>query len=115
MLLGLETPVLFVLYVGGLCQEDLDLLASWTQDLTLDQAEQLTASGAAEQEGLGRKFRERFPDLFEELLYDQERVRVRHTDYQRTERSAEAFVAGVFPGEDVFIPEPLEDDPLLRV
>ena len=46
-----------------LCDEDLSLLASWSYDLTLDQADELTPSGTVEQEQLGRRFARRFPDL----------------------------------------------------
>ena len=42
-------------------------------------------------------------------------LQFRHTIKKRAEDSAKAYAETAFPGEKVSMPDPLEDDPLLRV
>ncbi len=48
-------------------------------------------------------------------LWKRFHLQIRHTIKERAEASAKAYVQGAFPGEDVYIDPPLEEDPLLRV
>ncbi len=58
-----------------LCDEDLELIQNWTFDVTLDQADMLTASGAVEQAELGRRLAQRFPELIGQA-YNEDLFRV---------------------------------------
>ncbi len=62
--------------LGELCQEDLDLIASWTQDVEPDQEGDLMGSGYVEMEEMGRRYRNRLPELFQQP-YDPEKTIVR--------------------------------------
>ncbi len=63
------------LFPGDLCQNDIDLLASWSQDVTFDQAGDLMGSGYVEMEEMGRRYRARLPELFQDP-YDPDQVTV---------------------------------------
>ncbi len=58
-----------------LCDEDLELISSWTFDVTEEQEADLTPSGALEQELVGRRQAQRFPDLLGQA-YSEELFRV---------------------------------------
>ncbi len=60
---------------GSLCQEDYDLIQSWTQDVILTQALDLNEAGAEEERNMGARFRNRLPELFDQA-YDQDKIQV---------------------------------------
>ena len=98
---------------GELCAADIEAIANWKLELTVDDGDLLVDSGRDELRQLGQRFKERLPELFDG--FSEEDIIFRTTKKQRAMESGKAFSEGAFPGEEVVIPPPLEDDMMLRV
>ena len=96
--------------LGQLCLEDIDNLDLYTFDLTVADHKLLMESGAREQEELGARWRKRLPSL----IKDPELMQTRATYKQRTYASAEAFLRGAYPDDNVTYPHVIVNDMLLR-
>ena len=123
--------ILPLLLLGELCSADIDAITNWKLELTVEDGDLLTESGKDELRQMGQRSKVRFPDLldtfneeeiivmfliiFSNYFLDQFLLQFRTTIRQRAMESGKAFSEGAFPGEEVLIPEPLEDDMLLRV
>ena len=95
--------------LGDLCLEDINNLAEYSFDLTVEDHKVLMESGKREQEGLGARWRARLPTL----INDPELMQTRATYKQRTYASAEAFLRGAY-GDNVTYPHVIVNDILLR-
>ena len=83
----------------------------------MNKGDELTPSGEKELRELGERYVQRLPELLDHE-YDQERYEFRFTTASRAEDSCKAFAKGVFGSDaesNIDYPEPLENDPLLRV
>ena len=100
-----------------LCAADFQLIRDWQLDpnLTVANSNLFTVSGWNIMQGLGQRYRERYPTLLP-AQYDRQRFIFRHTRQQRTQGSIRAFAEGLFGSfENVeFEPVP-ENDTFLRV
>ncbi|XP_069949145.1 multiple inositol polyphosphate phosphatase 1-like isoform X2 [Cherax quadricarinatus] len=98
---------------GELCEGDLKLLADWSLgDLNVSWANVLTSQGHLELEGLATRYKEAIPLLLDQP-FTNESFKFRHTATQRTEASARSYAQGLF-GSDVYMPSPIDPDPLLK-
>ncbi|KAK2718384.1 multiple inositol polyphosphate phosphatase 1-like [Artemia franciscana] len=99
---------------GELCKYDIELLHRWRLTASDQEAKFLVDEGYTELESIGRRFKSRFPALFES--YNNESYVFAYTESQRTEASAVAFVKGIFEDEhhQVWFRPPVTPDPLLR-
>ena len=70
----------------------------------------LMESGKDEQRGLGARWINRLPTI----LDDPDLTQTRATYWQRTYGSAEAFLEGAYPGQNVTFPHIMDTDILLR-
>lgn len=100
-------------YGGQLCREDLAALTRWHLNITEDRALWLTGAGQADMAFLARRLKRRLPELFNNT-YGANRFRFRYTATQRTQESAEAFASGLFDRNQVTMPPPVQNDPLLQ-
>lgn len=81
-------------------------------DIKLEHQKFLTKQGELEHLQLGSRFRQRFPTFFD----GSSSFTFKHTPTQRTELSAEKFIAGMFPGGDENLRSTVveHDDRILR-
>ncbi|KAK8738011.1 hypothetical protein OTU49_004346 [Cherax quadricarinatus] len=99
--------------LGELCEGDLKLLADWSLgDLNVSWANVLTSQGHLDLEGLATRYKEAIPLLLDQP-FTNESFKFRHTATQRTEASARSYAQGLF-GSDVYMPPPIDPDPLLK-
>lgn len=95
---------------------DLDLFRKWRTRLDIDDETKLTHEGEEEMLLLAERMQNRFPDIFNEV-YSNTTYKFRYTYSQRTKKSALYFAAGLFgkhTAKEVWFPEPLKKDPILR-
>ncbi|XP_057666688.1 multiple inositol polyphosphate phosphatase 1 isoform X1 [Diorhabda carinulata] len=95
---------------------DMDLLRKWKISLDPDEKNKLTHEGEEEMLILAERMQSRFPNLFDEV-YSNTSYKFKYTYSQRTQKSAYYFAAGLFgkaTAKDVWFPEPLKKDPILR-
>lgn len=101
--------------IGGLCPEDLALLAGWRWDtnITAEKDGHLTVQGWNDLKGIAQYYKAQFPSLFG--AYSKDKYHFLMTDSQRTEASYRGFVDGLFgEGEYLNIPRPVINNDLLR-
>ena len=99
-----------------LCSSDLEEFRFWSNDLETDNKKILVAEGVDELFSLGKRFKERFPDLLDQR-YNKDVFNFKYTKTERAQRSAELFVEALFGVEDaknVEYPESVRSDPVLR-
>jgi len=99
-----------ILGEGEMCEEDYINIGGYTWHLTPDDHKLLMESGRDEQRGLGSRWINRLPTI----LDDPELIQTRATYWQRTYGSAEAFLEGAYPGQNVTFPHIMDTDMLLR-
>lgn len=95
---------------------DLDLLNKWKFNMDPDKHNKLTHEGEEEMLVLAERMQSRFPQLFDEV-YSNTSYKFKYTHSQRTQKSAYYFTAGLFgkaTAKDVWFPDPLKKDPILR-
>ena len=95
---------------GEMCEEDYINIGEYTFDLTAEDHKVLMESGKEEQRRLGSRWIRRLPSL----LSDPDLTQTRATYKQRTYASAEAFLEGAYPGDNVTFPHIMVTDIMLR-
>ncbi|CAB4068968.1 MINPP1 [Lepeophtheirus salmonis] len=99
---------------GKICTLDMIDFKDWKFNLTTKDESLLTDSGFREHFELARKFKEDFPHILD-IPYDPKLFKFRHTNKERTMKSAEGFAKGLFPYvKNVSMEKPLDKDPLLE-
>ena len=96
--------------------KNVESLESWTPEFSEGEGKKLTSEGEDEMFFLGQRLRTRFPKLLRPV-YSSSMYHFKHTRSERTEKSAEAFVNGIFGrGADKYVefPDTPEFDPILR-
>lgn len=95
---------------------DIDLFKKWSIKLKQTDNKKLTHEGEDEMLLLAERMQIRFPGLIRNV-YSESEHEFKYTATQRTKKSAQYFVAGLFGRntvKDVYFPEPLKRDPILR-
>ena len=101
---------------GSLCDEDRALLDDWSLEVDLDQSKNLHVKGDSEMILLGERWLFRLPELLSH--YDEARYTLRSTDTERSQRSGNGFITGLWTR--VMVPRVSwhvirdEHDPLIR-
>ncbi|XP_076063631.1 multiple inositol polyphosphate phosphatase 1-like [Oratosquilla oratoria] len=102
---------------GDLCEADVAALANWSVGhLNETWNNVLAPEGEEELRDIALRLKSILPDLLQKP-FDNATYSFRHTKTQRTERSARSFAKGLFgdeDGETVYMPAPIDKDPLLR-
>jgi multiple inositol-polyphosphate phosphatase / 2,3-bisphosphoglycerate 3-phosphatase len=82
---------------GNLCQQDFNLINTWTFDpnITTDKDQWLTVAGWNEMKSLAQRYQQVFPTLLPST-YNRNFYTFRHTDRQRTQATVRAFADGIF-------------------
>ena len=93
-----------------MCEDDYINIGAYTWNYIPDDHKLLYESGKEEQRRLGRRWISRLPSL----LSDPDLTQTRATYWQRTYGSAEAFLEGAYPGENVTFPHIMVTDIMLR-
>lgn len=104
---------------GGLCEDDLALLADWRWDTNISSTmnQWLTQQGWDDLKGLAEHYKAQYPGLLDGP-YSAAKYHFRHTNTQRAEASYQGFVEGLFgenAHEDIPAPTLPEQDTFLRV
>lgn len=95
----------------------MDLFRKWKIKLNEKDGEKLVHEGEDENLLLAERMQSRFPHLFQNI-YTNSSYNFKFTHSQRTKKSCLQFVAGLFGRQtlkSVWFPEPLKNDPILRV
>ena len=79
---------------SSLCNQDLELIKNWKVNIESDWSKTLHKEGEEEMVLLGRRWLNRFPHLLDQ--YDPELFHLRSTDTQRSMRSGQSFVSGLW-------------------
>ncbi|KAF7285493.1 hypothetical protein GWI33_010591 [Rhynchophorus ferrugineus] len=83
--------------IGKLCFDDYNLLRRWrwNDSITIDNAASLTQQGINELRLLARRYRSKFPQLFNQP-YDQQSYYFQYTESDRTHDSYQSYIEGLF-------------------
>ncbi|XP_030757154.1 multiple inositol polyphosphate phosphatase 1 [Sitophilus oryzae] len=83
--------------IGQLCHDDYNLLRRWrwNDSITEDKAASLTQQGVNELRLLARRYRSKFPQLFNQP-YNEEAYYFQYTQSDRTHDSYQAYIEGIF-------------------
>ncbi|KAK9888116.1 hypothetical protein WA026_000389 [Henosepilachna vigintioctopunctata] len=95
---------------------DLSSFQKWESKLSKKDAKKLTVEGENEMINIAERMQSRFPTLLRNV-YSNTSFKFKHTDSQRTKKSAYYFAVGLFgknTAKSVWYPEPLKKDPILR-
>ncbi|ENN71133.1 multiple inositol polyphosphate phosphatase 1 [Dendroctonus ponderosae] len=95
---------------------DLDLFKKWKWTVKLEDEKKLTHEGEDEMLLMAERMQSRFPEVFENV-YSNTTYKFKYTFSQRTKKSAFYFAAGLFgkkTAKDVWFPDPIKADPILR-
>nr|CAD7408225.1 unnamed protein product [Timema poppensis] len=104
-------------FQGSLCTDEILYFENWKPQVEEPDHKRLAHEGEDEMVDLAERFQIRFPNIFEEN-YVNDSFKFQYTASQRTSESARYFTVGLFgkkASKNVWFPEALHQDPILRV